>query len=213
MRTLLSAPLVAAPLTAAVLGMPLHGMLTGLLFQLLWLRDNDSPERFKPDAGYAATVASAISASLVGPLSVGERLLTLWPYGIVVGLLLSPLGGFSRWCVARLLARNLSEFDQAALRGDRAGILRFIGFGIALHALFGAVVTGGGYLLGYAGWKLFQSVWYEADPAMLTIIPLLAGIGIASAARLFLHRDSVFAFIIGAVLVTVLELVRRGRWL
>ncbi|MDK9701408.1 MAG: PTS sugar transporter subunit IIC [bacterium] len=209
-RVMLSSPLVAAPLVSALLGMPLLGLLTGILFQLLWIRETESTAKWAPDAGFAALVASAITASLIGPLSTGERLMTLWPYGIAFGIILSPLAGSSRWFVANWLSQRLSDFDAAVTRADVPAIRRLISFAASVHFLTGALLAGISYFMGYTGWALFKWIWFEADPILLTIVPLIAGLAIASVARLFLHRDTVLAFVLGAIGFTVLELIRRS---
>ncbi len=208
-RSMLSSPLVAAPLIAALLGMPLLGMLTGLLFQLFWVREPDAPTKTTPDSGFGAAIASAVSASLVGHLSFGERLLTLWPYAMIFGVLVSPLAGFTRWLVIRDLSRRLSKFDAAVRAGDLGAIRRYMAYGVVAHGFAGAFAAGLTYMLGYAGWHFFQNIWYEADPVLLTIIPLFAGIAISSVAKIFLQRDTLLAFVGGAMILTGFELLRR----
>ncbi len=208
-RAMIFAPLVTATLMAALLGNPWLGVLTGVLFQLFWLREHDSPGKFAPDAGFAAAIASAVSASLVGHLASGERLLTFWPYGIIFGVLVAPLAGYSRWLVIEHLSGKLATFDIAVQRGDTDAIRRYVIYGILAHGLMGAFVTGLCYFAGYFVWHVFESIWFEADPVMLTIVPLFAGVAIASVARVFLQRDTILAFIIGAVAMTSVELIRR----
>ena len=208
-RAMISAPLVTATLIAALLGNPWLGVLTGVLFQLFWLKEPEAPGKLTPDAGFGAAIASAVSASLVGHLSSGERLLSFWPYGIIFGVVVAPLAGYSRWLVVQYLSGRLSQFDTAVQNGNTGAIRGYVVYGVLSHGLMGALVTGLCYFAGYSIWHVFESIWFEANPVMLTIVPLFAGVAIASAARVFLQRDTVFAFAIGAAAMTSVELIRR----
>ncbi|MCX7836280.1 MAG: hypothetical protein N2450_09485 [bacterium] len=206
---MISTPVVIAPLTSALLGLPWLGFLTGILFQLLWITPNQDKKVFRPDSGFAALLASALSASLVGPLAIGERLFSLWPFSIVFGFLVSPFFGIGPWIAAQFIHRKLDSITTMLSHQQFKTVATIPIKSLILSGFIGAVMISFFYVSGYYLWAQFQMVWYEADPILLTIVPLFAGVGLANVTKIFVSRDTILAFILGAGIMMIFELVQR----
>lgn len=208
-RSQISAPIVVAPLTAAVLGLPWLGLLTGLLFQLFWMNPPKEVKFFQPNAGFGAIIASALSSSLVGPLAVGERLFSLWPFSILFGFLVSPLFGIGPWLASQFIQQKILNIDSSLTNKGNTSVNSLPIVALFISGLSGGFIIGVCYCCGYFLWSKFQLIWYEADPILLTIVPLFAGVGLANVAKIFVSRDTIFAFILGAGIMMVFELYQR----
>jgi len=151
LQFMVSRPLVAAPLTGWLLGVPLAGMQVGMLLELLWLGRLPVGTVIPPDDTQVAIGATVLALTL-------ERLLGLhgMPAVLLCLLVAIPLGQFGRYadgCARRANTRLTAEAETAALAGNSRRIewLHLCGTGhFALAGLVTcAVIVGAGTLILY----------------------------------------------------------------
>lgn len=150
LQCMISRPLVAAPLTGWLLGVPLAGFEAGILLELLWLGRLPVGTVVPPDDTQVAIGATALALTL-------EKLLGLqgMPVIILCVLVAIPLGKVGQYADTRARQANnrLAQMATlAATAGDARRIerLHLCGLGhFALAALFTctAIVAGGALLL------------------------------------------------------------------
>jgi PTS system mannose-specific IIC component len=132
-QTMISRPLVAAPLTGWVLGTPLVGLEVGMLLELLWLGRLPVGAAIPPDDTQVAVGATVLA------LSVGHLLnLSGMPMVILSVLIAIPLGKFGQ--VFDRLARHANDRlavsgYNALMSGNTGGAERYHLFGLASFAL------------------------------------------------------------------------------
>jgi PTS system mannose-specific IIC component len=150
LQSMVSRPLVAAPLTGWLLGIPLAGLEVGMLLELLWLGQLPVGTVIPPDDTQVAIGATLLALTL-------ERLLGLhgMPAVILCVLVAIPLGQFGRYADGRARQANnrlARQADAAAVAGDSRQIewLHLCGTGhFALSGLVtcAAIVAAGTLLL------------------------------------------------------------------
>lgn len=150
LQCMISRPLVAAPLTGWLLGIPLAGFETGILLELLWLGRLPVGAFVPPDDTQVAVGATCLALTM-------EKLLDLhgMPAVILCVLVAIPLGKVGQYADTRAREANnrLAQIAVlAAAAGDARRIerLHWCGLGpFALAALFTctAIVAGGTLLL------------------------------------------------------------------
>jgi len=150
LQSMVSRPLVAAPLTGWLLGIPLAGLQVGMLLELLWLGRLPVGTVVPPDDTQVAIGATLLALTL-------ERLLDLhgMPAIILCVLVAVPLGQFGRYADQRARQANnrlARQAEAAAAAGDSRQIewLHLSGTGhFALSGLItcAAIVTIGTLLL------------------------------------------------------------------
>jgi len=150
LQSMVSRPLVAAPLTGWLLGIPLAGLQVGMLLELLWLGRLPVGTVVPPDDTQVAIGATLLALTL-------ERLLDLhgMPAIILCVLVAVPLGQFGRYADQRARQANnrlARQAEAAAAAGDSRQIewLHLSGTGhFALSGLITcvAIVTIGTLLL------------------------------------------------------------------
>jgi PTS system mannose-specific IIC component len=137
LQCMISRPLVAAPLTGWLLGVPLAGLEVGVLLELLWLGRLPVGAVIPPDDTQVAIGATTLVLLL-------ERLLGLhgMPAVILCVLVAIPLGKVGQYCDSRarqandrLMARALSAVEA----GDDRRIERLHLLGSGHFALAGLV--------------------------------------------------------------------------
>ena len=116
LQCMVSRPLVAAPLTGWLLGVPLAGLEVGMLLELLWLGRLPVGAAIPPDDTQVAIGATALALTL-------ERLLDLhgMPAVILCVLVAIPLGKFGEYADTRARQANsrlVGKADAAAATGD-----------------------------------------------------------------------------------------------
>ncbi|MHB8707302.1 MAG: PTS sugar transporter subunit IIC [Desulfuromonadales bacterium] len=150
LQCMISRPLVAAPLTGWLLGVPLAGLQVGVLLELLWLGRLPVGVVIPPDDTQVAIGATALALTL-------ERLLGLHGMSAVIlcVLVAIPLGKIGQYADTRARQTN-DRLAQKALAAAAAGDARRIerlhlcGLGnFALAGLFtcAGIVMGGTLLL------------------------------------------------------------------
>ena len=122
LQCMISRPLVAAPLTGWLLGVPLVGLEVGMLLELLWLGRLPVGAVIPPDDTQVAIGATALALTL-------ERLLGLhgMPAVILCILVAIPLGKFGQYCDFRARQANdhlMRQAQSAAEAGDARRIER-----------------------------------------------------------------------------------------
>jgi PTS system mannose-specific IIC component len=133
LQCMVSRPLVAAPLTGWLLGVPLAGLEVGMLLELLWLGHLPVGAAIPPDDTQVAIGATALALTL-------ERLLGLhgMPAVILCILVAIPLGKFGQYCDRRARQANdrlMLQAQAAAEVGDARRIERLHLCGVGHFAL------------------------------------------------------------------------------
>ena len=151
LQSMVSRPLVAAPLTGWLLGIPQAGLEVGMLLELLWLGRLPVGTVIPPDDTQVAIGATLLALTL-------ERLLGLhgMPAVILCVLVAIPLGQFGRYADSRARQANdhlARQAEVAAAAGDSRRIewLHLSGTGhFALSGLLTCtVIVAAGTLLLY----------------------------------------------------------------
>jgi PTS system mannose-specific IIC component len=151
LQSMVSRPLVAAPLTGWLLGIPQAGLEVGMLLELLWLGRLPVGTVIPPDDTQVAIGATLLVLTL-------ERLLDLhgMPAVILCVLVAIPLGQFGRYADSRARQANdhlARQAEVAAVAGDSRRIewLHLSGTGhFALSGLLTCtVIVAAGTLLLY----------------------------------------------------------------
>jgi len=151
LQCMVSRPLVAAPLTGWLLGVPMAGFEVGMLLELLWLGRLPVGTAIPPDDTQVAIGATALALTL-------ERLFGLhgMPAIILCVLVAIPLGKIGQYADTRARQANnrLTQLAEAAASaGDARRIERLHLYGLghfALASLFTCtVIVAGGTLLLY----------------------------------------------------------------
>lgn len=137
LQCMVSRPLVAAPLTGWLLGIPLAGLEVGILLELLWLGRLPVGAVVPPDDTQVAIGATALTLTLEHCLGLHGM-----PAVILCVLAAIPLGKFGQYCDTRARQANdrLARQAQAAAEaGDDRRIEQLHLRGIGHFALAGLV--------------------------------------------------------------------------
>jgi PTS system mannose-specific IIC component len=151
LQSMVSRPLVAAPLTGWVLGVPLAGLEVGTLLELLWLGRLPVGAAIPPDDTQVAVGATVLALT-------AQRMLGLqgMPLVILAVLAAIPLGMVGQLCERYAREAN-GRLGQKALVAAAAGDARRIehlhlaglgNFALASLATCSLIVIGGTLLLG-----------------------------------------------------------------
>ncbi|NJC87917.1 MAG: hypothetical protein FIB02_05195 [Desulfuromonas sp.] len=204
LQCMVSRPLVAAPLTGWLLGIPMAGVEVGMMLELLWLGRLPVGAVIPPDDTQVAIGATALALTM-------ERLLGLhgMPAVILCVLVAIPLGMIGQYADTRVReANNLlaGSADAAAAAGDSRRIeqLHWRGVGhFILAALFTcSVIVAGGTLLLYPLAPLLVGTVHETGLALqysFTMIGAAVLLGTLNVSRGF--------FLFGAAFVATLLVI------
>jgi mannose/fructose/N-acetylgalactosamine-specific phosphotransferase system component IIC len=112
LRLYLSAPLVSGLITGWLLGSPLHGMMAGVLIQLMFIgsvRLRGRPEADLPTAGVLSTALFIIVSRETGRASTMDGMILFW--SLLFGLVAAAAGSifYSQWekAVSRMAGKGL----------------------------------------------------------------------------------------------------------
>lgn len=204
LQCLVSRPLVAAPLTGWLLGVPMAGFEVGMMLELLWLGRLPVGAVIPPDDTQVAVGATALAMTM-------ERLLGLhgMPAVILCLLVAIPLGKVGQYADTRVREAN-NRLSHAAAAAASAGDFRRIerlhwrGVGhFVLAALFTCtVIVAGGTLLLYPLAPLVVGAVHKTGLALqysFTMIGAAALLGTLNVNRGF--------FLFGAAFVATLLVI------
>ena len=194
LQSMISRPIVAAPLAAWVLGEPLVGLQVGLLVELLWLARLPVGAAVPPDDTQVA-IACSVMTIILGrslPAATGIELVILC---LLIAIPLGKIGQYfehyARQYNVRLSKQVESAFERGSLMAAEWQHLRgLISFSLAAVATY-AVILSGGLALVPLLWPLlqepltFSSGWLALAMPLIGIAVILGTINVSRAITLF----------------------------
>lgn len=193
LQIMISRPLVAAPLTAWLLGDPLLGLQIGVMVELLWLARLPVGAAIPPDDTQVSVAATVLAIILGKALHApGLELLLLC---LLVALPLGKLGQYfdhlARQYNVRLLLQAETALDNGNLLTAEFQHLRgLFSFSLAAVGTY-AVIVAGGLLLVPLLWSLVQQPlvlsarWLELALPLVGVAVILGTINVSRALTLF----------------------------
>lgn len=204
LQCMISRPLVAAPLTGWLLGVPMAGFEVGMMLELLWLGRLPVGSVIPPDDTQVAIGATVLALIM-------ERLLGLhgMPAVILCVLVAIPLGKIGQYADTRVRQANnrlTHAAEAAASAGDAREIEQLHWYGVghfALAALFTCTaIVAGGTLLLYPLAPLLLGTVHESGLALQYSFTMIG----AAALLGTLHVNRGF-FLFGAAFVATLLVI------
>ncbi len=197
-RLYLSAPLVSGWITGLLLGVPLHGLVAGLLMQLLFIgsvRLRGRPEADLPPAGVIASAAFIIVSRDTGRVATMDGLILFW--SLLLGLTAAALGSifYMQWekFVSGLVARGLGLARKGRTRSAAA-----VHIGLSLvHFVWGLLIVLLVLLPGIPAVRYLSTRLDMMSAGSMGSFPFLVPL-IAAGAILKLLRDRTRLFWFGA---------------
>ena len=197
-RLYLSAPLVSGLITGLLLGYPLHGLMAGVLMQLLFIgsvRLRGRPEADLPPAGVIAAATFIIVSRDTGRVTTMDGLILFW--SLLLGLTVAALGSifYTQWekFAARPAGRGLELARKGRTRSASA-----IHIGLSLvHFAWGFLVVLAVLLPGLAAVRYLSTRIDVMSAGSMGSLPYLIPL-IAAGAILKLLRDRTRLFWFGA---------------
>lgn len=205
-QTMISRPIVAAPVLAFLLGQGPVGLIVGSWLELLWIDRLPVGNYVPPDASYLAVIVTG-AVILAGPLFLDRRVLIPAALGLLLPLAYAGKG-LNIWIFTRneIYARAASE---AAAQGDEGRIARLhllaLGRGVAVITLFITLSAWAGSRL--CGWlmPLIPHALGQALTIVYYLFPFMLFAVVFSMAR---ERKDLGLFILAGVVGGVLWCVR-----
>ncbi len=197
-RLYLSAPLVSGLVTGLLLGHPLHGLMVGVLMQLLFIgsvRLRGRPEADLPPAGVIAAAAFIIVSRDTGRITTMDGLILFW--SLLLGLTVAALGSifYTQWekFAAGPVGRGLELARKGRTRSASA-----IHIGLSLvHFAWGFLVILAVLLPGLPAVRYLSTRIDVMSAGSMGSLPFLIPL-IAAGAILKLLRDRTRLFWFGA---------------
>ena len=193
LQVMLSRPIVAAPLTALVLGQPLLGLQIGVMVELLWLARLPVGAAVPPDDTQVAVAASALAVILSHSFnSSGVNLLLIC---LMVAIPLGKIGQFferlARQYNGHLAKQVDAALDSGSLLGAELQHLRGLtNFSLAAVGTYAVIMTGGLLVIPIV-WPFVQqplsysSAWVQLALPLVGIAVILGTINVSRAITLF----------------------------
>lgn len=193
LQIMISRPIVAAPLTAFVLGEPLIGLQIGVMVELLWLARLPVGAAVPPDDTQVAVAASALAVMLSQSLDAPgiELPLLCLMVAIPLGKIGELLERFARRYNGHLVKRVDAALDRGSLVAAEFQHLRgLINFSLAALMTY-AVIMAVGLLTIPLVWPMVQepisysSAWVKLALPLVGIAVILGTINVSRAITLF----------------------------
>lgn len=193
LQVMLSRPIVAAPLTALVLGEPMVGLQIGLLVELLWLARLPVGAAVPPDDTQVAVATSVMVIILTPFLNGGGMELTL--LCLLVAVPIGKLGQVFDHCARHFNGRLPLKVEDALSNGSTAQaqwqhLRGLLSFSLAAVATY-VVILGGGLLLVPLIWPFlsrllsYSSGWLALALPLVGIAVILGTVNVRHALTLF----------------------------
>lgn len=193
LQIMISRPIVAAPLTALVLGEPMVGLQIGVMVELLWLARLPVGAAVPPDDTQVAVAASAL-AVILGH-SLGSSGVELSLICLMVAIPLGKIGQLferlARQYNGRLARRVDDALDEGSFLVAELQHLRgLMSFSLAAVGTY-VVIMAGGLLTIPLVWPLAQeplsysSAWVQLALPLVGIAVILGTINVSRAITLF----------------------------
>jgi mannose/fructose/N-acetylgalactosamine-specific phosphotransferase system component IIC len=197
-RLYLSAPLVSGLITGLLLGYALHGLMVGVLMQLLFIgsvRLRGRPEADLPPAGVIAAAAFILVSRDTGRLTTMDGLILFW--SLLLGLAAAVLGSifYTQW--EKFVAGPAGRGLELARKG-RTRTASAIHIGLSLvHFAWGFLVVLAVLLPGLVAVRYLSTRIDVMSAGSMGSLPFLIPL-IAAGAILKLLRDRTRLFWFGA---------------
>jgi len=197
-RLYLSAPLVSGLVTGLLLGHPLHGLMAGVLMQLLFIgsvRLRGRPEADLPPAGVIAAAAFIIVSRDTGRITTMDGLILFW--SLLLGLTVAALGSifYTQW--EKFAAGPAGRGLELARKGrTRSASVIHIGLSL-VHFAWGFLVILAVLLPGLPAVRYLSTRIDVMSAGSMGSLPFLIPL-IAAGAILKLLRDRTRLFWFGA---------------
>ncbi|MDA3902226.1 MAG: PTS sugar transporter subunit IIC [Desulfuromusa sp.] len=193
LQIMISRPIVAAPLTAFVLGEPLIGLQIGVMVELLWLARLPVGAAVPPDDTQVAIASTVLGIILGRTLNASgiELLLLCLLIAIPLGKVGQYLDHYARQYNIRLIKQVDSALDRGSLLVAELQHMRGLtSFSLAAIGTY-AIILLGGLLIVPLLWPLLQqpmsysSAWVQLALPLVGIAVILGTINVSRAITLF----------------------------
>ena len=193
LQLMISRPIVAAPLTALLLGEPLVGLQIGVMVELLWLARLPVGAAVPPDDTQVAIASSVLVISLGQSLNAsGTELLLLCLFVAV------PLGKFGQYFDRYARQYNVRLVKQVSVALNRGSFLAaegqhlrgLISFSLSSLGTYAIIILGGWFIIPIL-WPYVQqplsysSSWMQLAFPLVGITVILGTINVSRAITLF----------------------------
>jgi len=193
LQLMISRPIVAAPLTALLLGEPLVGLQIGVMVELLWLARLPVGAAVPPDDTQVAIASSVLVISLGQSLNAsGTELLLLCLFVAV------PLGKFGQYFDRYARQYNVRLVKQVSFALSRGSFLAaegqhlrgLISFSLSSLGTYAIIILGGWFIIPIL-WPYVQhplsysSSWMQLAFPLVGITVILGTINVSRAITLF----------------------------
>jgi PTS system mannose-specific IIC component len=193
LQVMISRPIVAAPLTALLLGEPLVGLQIGVMVELLWLARLPVGAAVPPDDTQVAIASSVLVISLGQSLNAsGTELLLLCLFVAV------PLGKFGQYFDRYARQYNVRLVKQVSVALSRGSFLAaegqhlrgLISFSLSSLGTYAIIILGGWFIIPIL-WPYVQhplsysSSWMQLAFPLVGITVILGTINVSRAITLF----------------------------
>ncbi len=193
LQVMVSRPIVAAPLTAFLLGEPLVGLQIGVMVELLWLARLPVGAAVPPDDTQVAIGASTLAIILAHRLETSGLELVL--LCLLVAILFGKVGQYFDHFARQHNVRLAQQVDEALESGSLLKAefqhLRGLGsFSLAAIATYATIMTGGLLLVPMLLPVLqqplsYSSSWVQLALPLVGIAVILGTINVSRAITLF----------------------------
>ncbi len=193
LQIMISRPIVAAPLTALVLGEPLVGLQIGVMVELLWLARLPVGAAVPPDDTQVAIASTVLAIILGRALNVSgmELLLLCLLIAIPLGKVGQYFDSYARQYNVRLARQVDAALDRGSLLVAELQHLRGLtSFSLAALSTY-SIILFGGLLVIPLLWPLVQqplsysSAWNQLALPLVGIAVILGTINVSRAITLF----------------------------
>ena len=193
LQIMISRPIVAAPLTALVLGEPLVGLQIGVMVELLWLARLPVGAAVPPDDTQVAIASTVLAIILGRALNVSgmELLLLCLLIAIPLGKVGQYFDHYARQYNVRLARQVDAALDRGSLLVAELQHLRGLtSFSLAALSTYSIILLGGLLVIPLL-WPLVQqplsysSAWIQLALPLVGIAVILGTINVSRAITLF----------------------------
>ncbi len=182
-QAMLSRPIVAATISAALLGAPERGVALGATLECFALETLPVGASRYPEWGSSSVVGAAVIATAPAGTPWGGALIL----GVLITLAWAWVGGWSMVKLRQLNAHWARERHEAVARGSRKTVVGLQLYGMTADLLRGAAMTALGCAIFQPLSHVILSSWKLADVITVSFLVALAGIVAAGAVHKVFH--------------------------
>jgi mannose/fructose/N-acetylgalactosamine-specific phosphotransferase system component IIC len=182
-QAMLSRPIVAATISAALLGAPERGIVLGATLECFALETLPVGASRYPEWGSSSVVGAAVLATAPASAPWGGALVL----GVLAALAWAWVGGWSMVKLRQLNARWARSRHDAVARGSRRTVIGLQLFGMTADLVRGAAMTAIGCMLFQPLSRVVLQRWSLPDGVTVSFLVALAGIVAAGAVHKVFH--------------------------